>query len=143
MTKTVSARKEDVVRDWYVVSAKGQRLGRLAARIATILRGKHKACFTPHVDCGDFVIVTDAEAVELTGAKPAQKMYYRHSGYPGGLKATDYRTLLQRQPEFAFMKAVRGMLPHNKLGRQMLRKLKVYRGPGHPHDAQEPKPLSL
>ena len=143
MTKTVSVRKEDVVREWFVVSAKGQRLGRLAARVAAVLRGKHKPCFTPHVDCGDFVIVTDVEAIELTGNKLVQKVWYRHSGYPGGLKATKYQSIMAKRPQAAFMKAVRGMLPHNKLGRKMLKKLRVYRGPGHPHEAQQPTPLEI
>jgi large subunit ribosomal protein L13 len=143
MTKTVSARKEDVAREWLVVSAKGQRLGRLAARVAAVLRGKHKPCFTPHVDCGDFVIVTDVETIELTGNKLVQKMWYRHSGYPGGLKAANYQSVMAKRPQAAFMKAVRGMLPHNKLGRKMLKKLRVYRGAGHPHEAQQPTPLEI
>ncbi len=143
MTKTVAAKKEDIARQWWVISAKGQRLGRLASKVAAVLRGKHKTCFTPHVDCGDFVIVTDAEQVELTGNKLTQKKWYRHSGYPGGLKETDYGTLLAKRPEMAVMKAVKGMLPHNRLGRQLLKKLRVYRGSEHPHEAQQPQELKV
>ncbi|MFQ6130823.1 MAG: 50S ribosomal protein L13 [Armatimonadota bacterium] len=141
MPKTMSAKEEEVERDWYVVSARGQRLGRLAARVAAVLRGKHKPIFTPHVDCGDFVIVTDAERVQLSGRKPEQKMWYRHSGYPGHLKATKYRHLLAEQPEKAVRMAVAGMLPKNRLGRRLIRKLRVYRGSDHPHEAQQPQEL--
>jgi large subunit ribosomal protein L13 len=141
MTKTVSAKKNEVPRRWYVVSARGQRLGRLAARVAAVLRGKHKPIYTPHVDCGDFVIVTDAAAVELSGRKAEQKYWYRHSGYPGGLKATQYRHLLRDRPGEAIRKAVAGMLPKNSLGRQMIRKLRIYEGSEHQHQAQQPQPL--
>ena len=141
--KTRSVKAEEVERQWWVVSAAGKRLGRLAARIAHILRGKHKPYFTPHVDCGDYVIVTDAEKVVLTGRKLDKKIYYRHSGYPGHLKEETARHLLERAPERVIYLAVKGMLPKGPLGRRMLKKLKVYRGPEHPHAAQQPKPLEL
>jgi large subunit ribosomal protein L13 len=137
------AKPEEIERQWYVVDATGQTLGRLATRIAEILRGKHKAIYTPHVDTGDYVIVINAEKIHLTGKKWEQKKYYRHSGYPGGLKETTYDKLLQKKPEFIIEKAVKGMIPHNKLGRQMIKKLKVYAGPEHPHQAQQPKELEL
>jgi large subunit ribosomal protein L13 len=138
---TVSAREQDIQRAWYVVDAQGQTLGRLASRIATVLRGKHKPIFTPHVDCGDYVIVVNAGKVHTTGQKLSQKKYYRHSGYPGGLKQVTLRDQLQKFPERVIESAVRGMLPKNKLGRQMFKKLKVYAGPTHPHQAQQPQPL--
>lgn len=128
-------------RNWYVVSAAEEPLGRLAARIAAVLRGKHRATFTPHTDGGDFVIVTDAEKLRLTGKKLRQKIYYRHSGYPGHLKAEEYRHFIARQPRAVIMKAVRGMLPHNRLGARMLKRLRVYKGPEHPHQPQQPTPL--
>ncbi|HHU92637.1 MAG TPA: 50S ribosomal protein L13 [Halanaerobiaceae bacterium] len=141
--RTYMAKPEEIERQWYVVDATGQTLGRLATRIAEILRGKHKAIYTPHVDTGDYVIVINAEKIHLTGKKWEQKKYYRHSGYPGGLKETTYDKLLQKKPEFIIEKAVKGMIPHNKLGRQMIKKLKVYAGPEHPHQAQQPKELEL
>ncbi len=141
--RTFSPRPQDITRTWYVVDADGQVLGRLAAQVARILRGKHKPIFAPHVDTGDHVIVVNARKVVLTGAKREQKRAYRHSGYPGGLKVTPYATLLDRQPSRVVEKAVRGMLPHNRLGRQMLSKLKVYDGPTHPHAAQQPQVLDL
>jgi large subunit ribosomal protein L13 len=137
--KTYMAKPTDVDRKWYVIDASNQTLGRLATEVATILRGKHKPTFTPHVDTGDFVIVINAEKVRLTGNKLSQKKYQHHSGYPGGLKEMDYRTLLQRRPEKAIELAVKGMLPHNRLGDQMYKKLKVYRGSEHPHQAQKPE----
>lgn len=137
--KTYMAKPADVDRKWYVIDASNQTLGRLATEVATILRGKHKPTFTPHVDTGDFVIVINAEKVRLTGNKLSQKKYRHHSGYPGGLKEMDYRTLLQRRPEKAIELAVKGMLPHNRLGDQMYKKLKVYRGSEHPHQAQKPE----
>ncbi|HOA40517.1 MAG TPA: 50S ribosomal protein L13 [Halanaerobiales bacterium] len=143
MMRTYMAKPEEIERQWYVVDATGQTLGRLATRIAEILRGKHKAIYTPHVDTGDYVIVINAEKIHLTGKKWEQKKYYRHSGYPGGLKETTYDKLLQKKPEFIIEKAVKGMIPHNKLGRQMIKKLKVYAGPEHPHQAQQPKELEL
>lgn len=139
--KTTSTRDQDVQRDWYVVDAQGETLGRLATRVATVLRGKHKPSFTPHVDCGDYVIIVNAEKIHVTGQKSIQKKYYRHSGYPGGLREVTLRDQLQKFPTRVLEHAVRGMLPKNKLGRQMFRKLKVYAGPEHPHQAQQPKSL--
>jgi large subunit ribosomal protein L13 len=139
--KTYAAKAEDIEREWYVVSANGEVLGRMAVRIAKVLRGKHKPIFTPHVDCGDHVIVTDADKVRLTGRKWQQKMYYAHSGYPSGLKVATAQRMMDKHPEKIIRHAVRGMLPHNRLGRQILRKLKVYVGPEHPHEAQSPQPL--
>jgi large subunit ribosomal protein L13 len=141
--KTYMPRSEDVQRDWYVVDASGQTLGRLATQIATVLRGKHKVSFSPAVDQGDFVVVVNAEKVHATGRKLDQKMYYRHSGYPGGLRARSLRTVLATHPERVVEHAVRGMLPKNRLGRRMLKRLKAYAGPVHPHAAQQPKPLDL
>ncbi|NPV47262.1 MAG: 50S ribosomal protein L13 [Armatimonadetes bacterium] len=141
--KTRSVKSDDVERTWYVVSAAGQPLGRLAARVAAVLRGKHKPTYTPHADTGDFVIITDASKVMVTGRKETQKVYYRHSGYPGGLKAETFAHYRDRAPEKLVRQAVGGMLPHGVLGRQMLRKLKVYAGAEHPHDAQQPKPLEI
>ena len=141
--KTVSAREQDVQRDWYVVDAQGQTLGRLATQVATLLRGKHKPYYTPHVDCGDYVIVVNAEKIHVTGNKMTQKIYYRHSGYPGGLKQVTLRDQLQKFPGRVVEQAVRGMLPKNRLGRRMFKKLKVYAGPDHPHQAQQPKPVEL
>jgi len=141
--RTFSPRPQDITRDWYVVDASGQTLGRLAAQVARILRGKHKPIFAPHIDTGDHVIIVNAAKIELTGRKLEQKNAYHHSGYPGGMKVTPYSVLLAQRPSRAFEKAVRGMLPHNRLGRQMLSKLKVYDGPTHPHTAQQPVPLDL
>jgi len=141
--KTISVREQDVKRDWYVIDAQGQTLGRLASRLAIILRGKHKPDFTPHVDCGDFVIVVNAEKVHVTGQKLGQKKYYRHSGYLGGLKEISLRDQLQKFPIRVLEAAVRGMLPKNRLGRQMFKNLKVYAGPNHPHQAQQPKPMDF
>ncbi len=140
---TSMATPQTVDREWFVVDAQGKTLGRLASRIATILRGKHKPDFTPHVDTGDFVIVVNADKILLTGRKLDQKMYWRHSGYPGGIKGRTARQMLERKPEEVILRAVKGMLPKNALGRHMLRKLKVYAGPEHPHEAQQPKPLDL
>ena len=126
-----------------MVDADGQVLGRLAAQVAHVLRGKHKPSFAPHVDVGDFVIVVNAAKVRVTGNKLRAKMWYRHSGYPGGLKATAYDQLLAERADLAVEKAIKGMLPHNRLGRAMGTKLKVYKGSGHPHAAQQPKPLAL
>lgn len=139
--KTFVAKKEEIERSWYVVDAKGKILGRLATRVAMILRGKHKPTFTPHVDGGDHVIVINAAAVRLSGKKLEQKLYRRHSGYHGGLKEESAQKLLQRKPEFIVETAVRGMLPKNSLGRQLFRKLRVYAGATHPHAAQQPKPV--
>ena len=140
-TKTWNAKAHEVVRDWYVVDAEGQTLGRLATRIADTLRGKNKPIYTPHVDTGDFVVVVNAEKIQVTGQKLDKKIYYRHSGYPGGLRQRTLREQLDRQPAEVIRKAVKGMLQRNSLGRSQLTKLKVYVGPDHPHEAQAPKPL--
>jgi large subunit ribosomal protein L13 len=136
--RTYSPKASDVTRQWYVIDANDVVLGRLAVQAATLLRGKHKPTFAPHVDTGDFVIIINADKVALTGSKREQKMEYRHSGFPGGLRATSYTELLAENPRRAVEKAVKGMLPHNKLGRQQIKKLKVYAGPEHPHKAQQP-----
>ncbi|WP_200774201.1 50S ribosomal protein L13 [Thermosyntropha lipolytica] len=133
------AKPAEIERKWYVIDASGQPLGRLASEVAAILRGKHKPIYTPHVDTGDYVIVINAEKIVLTGDKLNKKMYRHHSGYPGGLKEMSYRDLLQKKPEKAIELAVKGMLPHNRLGRKMFKKLKVYRGSEHPHQAQKPE----
>ena len=142
-SRTFSPRARDLTRDWYVVDADGQVLGRLAAQVARILRGKHKPIFAPHVDTGDFVIVVNAGKDALTGSKREQKRAYRHSGYPGGLRSVGYVELLEKNPERAVEKAVRGMIPKTTLGRQQLSKLKVYAGPEHPHAAQQPQPFQI
>jgi len=139
--KTYSAKPGEIQRDWYVVDAEGQTLGRLATQIADRLRGKGKPQFTPHVDTGDFVVVVNAEKIAVTGKKLDDKMYYRHSGFPGGLRSRPLREQLDRVPTEVLRKAVRGMLPRNRLGRQQLTKLKIYAGPEHPHAAQDPKPF--
>ena len=141
--KTYTARAEDMEREWFLVNAEGKTLGRLASEIAQVLRGKHKPIYTPHLDCGDFVIVVNAEKVRVTGRKLDQKMYYRHTGYPGGIKSISLRNQLQKHPERVLEAAVRGMLPKNRLGRKMFKKLKVYAGNSHPHQAQQPKALEL
>ena len=143
MKKTYSPKPGDVERAWLVVDATDLPLGRLASEIATLLRGKHKPTYAPHIDGGDFVVVVNAEKVAVTSDKSQTKIYYRHSGYPGGIKAETFESLLERRPEAVIERAVRGMLPKNKLGRQMARKLKVYAGPDHPHAAQKPQPLQL
>jgi large subunit ribosomal protein L13 len=136
--RTYTPKASDVQRQWYVIDANDVVLGRLATQAATLLRGKHKPTFAPHVDTGDFVIIINADKVALTGNKREQKMEYRHSGFPGGLRATSYTELLVENPRRAVEKAVKGMLPHNKLGRQQIKKLKVYAGSEHPHQAQQP-----
>jgi large subunit ribosomal protein L13 len=141
--KTFVTKKENVEREWFVVDASGQTLGRLAARVARVLRGKHKPIYTPAADTGDYVIVVNAEKIHVTGRKLDQKIYYRHSGYPGGLKEITLRNLLQKYPARVIEHAVRGMLPKNRLGRKMFKKLKVYAGPEHPHKAQQPKPFEV
>jgi len=141
--KTYSAKKEDVTRDWHLVDAEGKALGRLAAEIAKRLRGKHKPIYTPHIDTGDFIVVINAEKIALTGKKLTDKMYYHHTGYPGGLKSATAARMLEKKPEDLLMIAVKGMLPKNSLGRQMLKKLKVYSGDTHPHEAQMVKPLEV
>jgi large subunit ribosomal protein L13 len=141
--KTYNAKPGEVAREWYVVDAEGQTLGRLATQIAETLRGKRKPQYTPHVDTGDFVVVVNADKIAVTGNKLDQKRYYRHSGYPGGLRSRTLREQLDRRPTEVIRTAVRGMLPKNRLARQQLTKLKVYAGPEHPHTAQNPRPLNL
>ena len=141
--KSYIAKPQEVERKWYVVDAAGKPLGRVASQVATILRGKNKPTFTPNVDCGDFVIIINAEKIVLTGKKLDQKMLRHHSLYPGGLKETPYREVMEKKPEFAVQEAVRRMLPNGVLGRKMLKKLKVYRGSEHEHAAQKPEVLEL
>lgn len=141
--KTEIIKPHEVERAWYIVDAEGQTLGRLSARIAAVLRGKHKPTFSPSVDCGDYVVVINADKIHVTGQKIENKMYYRHSGYPGGLKEMTLRDQLENFPERPIELAVKGMLPKNKLGRKMFKKLKVYSGSEHPHQAQQPVPLEL
>ena len=143
LMKTYSPRPRDIQRRWYVIDASGAVLGRLATEVAAVLRGKHKPIFAPHVDTGDHVIVVNAKGVRLTGGKESKKIAYHHSGHPGGLTETPYERLLAQRPAFAVEKAVRGMLPKNRLGRAMARKLQVYAGPEHPHRSQKPEPLRL
>lgn len=140
---TWSPKASEIQREWLVVDAEGQILGRIATQIASLLRGKHKPTFTPHVDNGDFVVVVNADKIEVTGKRAEQKMYYRYSGYPGGLKAIKYRDLHQRFPDRILKFAVKGMLPKNRLGRKLLKKLHIYAGPRHPHDAQQPKVYAI
>jgi len=140
--RTYTTKPEDIKREWFVIDATGMTLGRLATQIATVLKGKHKPIYSPHMDTGDFVIVVNAHKVRVTGRKLDQKFYYRHSGYPGGLKEISLRDQLNRHPDRVLRFAVRGMLPKNRLGRQMIKKLKIYATPGHPHEAQQPKPLA-
>jgi len=143
-TKTFNLKREEIKRKWYIVDAEGKVLGRLATEIATKLRGKDKPTFTPHVDCGDFIIVINAEKIKVKGGnKLEDKKYYRHSGYVGSLKETSLEDMLKKNPEFVIKNAVRGMIPHNTLGRIVLRKLKVYSGPDHPHKAQNPEIIDL
>ena len=139
--KTYSAKPADIRRDWYVVDATDQVLGRLASQIALRLRGKHKAIYTPHMDTGDFIVVTNVEKIRVTGTKAEDKLYHRHSGYPGGISTTNFSKMQARFPGRALEKAVRGMLPKGPLGYAMLKKLKTYAGPTHPHSAQQPKAL--
>ncbi|MGB5582459.1 MAG: 50S ribosomal protein L13 [Gammaproteobacteria bacterium] len=141
--KTFSAKAETVERDWFLIDAEGKTLGRLASEIARRLRGKHKAVYTPHVDTGDYIVVINAEKVAVTGNKAKDKMYYRHSGYMGGLKEINFEDLIQKAPELVIETAVKGMLPKNPLGRAMFRKLKVYAGAEHKHAAQQPQLLEI
>ncbi len=143
MNKSFMANAQNIERKWYVVDATDLTLGRLSTEIATLLRGKHKPTFTPHVDCGDYVIIVNAEKVALTGSKLDDKMYYRHSGYPGGLKSRTAKRMLELQPQKVLEKSIRGMLPKNRLGDDMYRKLYVYVGPEHPHQAQKPEAYTL
>ncbi len=143
MFRTWSPKASEIKRDWLLVDANEQVLGRFATQIATLLRGKHKPTYTPHVDVGDNVVVINADKIKVTGKKPEQKIYYRHSGYPGGLKAISYRNLHQKHPDRIIKLAVKGMLPKNRLGRRMLKKLHIYAGPRHPHAAQQPQPYPI
>lgn len=141
--RTFTEKTADIEREWFIVDADGHTLGRLASTIAPILRGKHKPTYTPHLDCGDFVVIVNAEKVRVTGRKLDQKLYHRHSGYPGGLTSISLRDQLDRHPERVLQMAIKGMLPKTKLGRRMIKKLKVYAGDSHPHQAQQPKALEL
>ena len=141
--KTYMQRKEDVTRAWYVIDAEGQTLGRLATKVANVLRGKHKATYTPHIDCGDFIIIVNAEKAVLTGNKLEDKMYYNHSMYPGGLRVRSAKVMKEQYPVEMVERAVKGMLPHNRLGRQMYKKLFVYAGNEHPHMAQKPEVMEI
>ncbi|MEO1827432.1 MAG: 50S ribosomal protein L13 [Pseudomonas sp.] len=141
--KTFSAKPETVKRDWYVVDAEGLTLGRLATEVASRLRGKHKPEYTPHVDTGDYIVIINAEKVHVTGNKVQDKIYYSHSGFPGGIKSINFEKLIQRAPERVIESAVKGMLPKNPLGRAMYRKMKVYKGAAHPHAAQQPQELKI
>lgn len=143
LQKTFTPRPSDIDRSWWLVDAENLPLGRLASEVATLLRGKHKPTFAPHMDMGDFVVVVNAKKIAVTGAKEDDKTYYRHSGYPGGLSQRSFRELLDIHPERVIEKAVKGMLPRNRLGRAMGRKLRVYAGPDHPHEGQAPEPLTL
>lgn len=143
MTTTVSAKPAEVVHDWYIVDANGKTLGRLASEIASRLRGKHKPSYTPHVDTGDYIVVINADKIAVTGKKAEDKKYYRHTGYPGGIKETNFTKLLNRNPEEVIYKAVKGMLPRGPLGYAMIKKLKLYAGTEHPHAAQQPKQLDI
>ena len=141
--KTRSIKQSEINKKWWLVDAQGQTLGRFSSKIAQILRGKHKVDFTPHMDMGDFVIVINAEKVKLSGSKENDKVYFRHTGYPGGVKETKYSEMIQKFPERIVENAIKGMLPHNRLGRKILLNLKVYKGEDHPHLAQQPKPLKI
>lgn len=141
--KTFVAKPSTIDRDWYIVDASGKRLGRLATQIADTLRGKNKPQYTPNIDTGDFVVVVNAEKIAVTGNKLEDKIYYRHTGYPGGIKQRTLGEMLERQPEEVIRKAVRGMMPKNRLGRAQLKKLKIYAGPDHPHEAQQPSELEI
>ena len=143
MNKTINPSIDSINRQWHLVDAENQTLGRLATEVAAVLRGKNKPYFTPHLDTGDFVVIVNAEKIQVTGRKGSQKLYRRHSGRPGGMKVETFNALQERIPERIVEKAIKGMLPHNALGRQLFRKLKVYKGSEHPHAAQNPKVLSL
>ncbi|MHB0912268.1 MAG: 50S ribosomal protein L13 [Armatimonadota bacterium] len=141
--RTYTAKPKEITRKWYVVDASGKPLGRLASQVAKILRGKHKPIFTPHVDCGDHVIIVNCDKIVLTGAGKPDAKIYRHSGYPGGLKSTTYGKMLAEHPDRLLMRVVKGMLPHNTLGALTLKKLRIYRGGEHPHEAQQPEALEI
>ena len=141
--KTYSIKADEIHKDWFVADAENKALGRLASKIAQILKGKHKPTYTPHMDMGDFVVVVNAEKIRVSGNKEMQKTYFSHSGYPGGTKEVDLYTMRRRHPERVIQNAVKGMLPHNRLGRQMMRNLKIYSGPDHPHSSQQPKVMEF
>ncbi len=141
--KTFSAKEENIERQWFLVDARGKTLGRLSTELARILRGKHKPLFTPHVDCGDYIIVINADSIKVSGKKMEQKKYYRHSGYIGNLKVINLEKMFKKSPRFVLVNSVKGMLPHNILGRKMIKKLKVYAGEDHPHKAQKPEKLVI
>lgn len=141
--KTYAAKKEEVTKKWWLIDAQDKVLGRVASQVASILKGKHKAIYTPHVDMGDNVIIINADKVRLTGSKPFKKVYYRYSGYPGGLKETPYFEMMKRDPTFALRNAIKGMLPHTRLGRKQLLNVKIYAGETHPHHAQKPEKLEI
>lgn len=141
--KTYSVKQRDIKREWYLVDASGKVLGRLASRVASILKGKHKPTYSPHLDVGDHVIIINADKIKVTGKKFHQKMYYHHTGYPGGLRSVSFRKIFQEKPERILYHAIWGMLPHNRLGRKMIKKLRIYAGAEHPHQAQKPKVLEL
>ena len=141
--KTYSIKAEEIHKDWFVADADNKALGRLASKVAQILKGKHKPTYTPHMDMGDFVVVVNAEKIRVSGNKEMEKTYFSHSGYPGGTKEVDLYTMRRRHPERVIQNAVKGMLPHNRLGRQMMRNLKIYSGPDHPHSSQQPKVMEF
>mgnify|MGYP002016355640 FL=1 len=141
--KTYSIKAGEIHKDWFVADAENKALGRLASKVAQTLKGKHKPTYTPHMDMGDFVVVVNAEKIRVSGNKEMQKTYFSHSGYPGGTKEVDLYTMRRRHPERVIQNAVKGMLPHNRLGRQMMRNLKIYSGPDHPHSSQQPKVMEF
>lgn len=143
MNKTKTLKTSEIQHDWWIADAEGQTLGRFASQVAQLLRGKHKPTFTPHMDCGDCVVVINADKIRVSGTKNEQKEYFRHSGYPGGAKMTSFKSLMETHPDRVMTNAVKGMLPHNKLGRQIIKHLKVYAGTEHPHLAQQPKVLEI
>ena len=143
LAKSYTPRAGDIERRWYVVDAEGKTLGRLASKIAHVLRGKHKPTYSPHMDLGDHIVVINAKKIHVTGRKAEQKVYYRHTGYPGGLRTTTYEDMLDKHPDRILRIAIKGMMPNNILGRQMLKKLRVYAGPEHEHSAQQPEPLDI
>ena len=141
--KTYSIKADEIHKDWFVADAENKALGRLASKVAQTLKGKHKPTYTPHMDMGDFVVIVNAEKIRVSGNKEMQKTYFSHSGYPGGTKEVDLYTMRRRHPERVIQNAVKGMLPHNRLGRQMMRNLKIYSGPDHPHSSQQPKVMEF
>jgi large subunit ribosomal protein L13 len=141
--KTYSIKADEIHKDWFIADAENKALGRLASKVAQLLKGKHKPTFTPHMDMGDFVVVVNAEKIRVSGNKEMEKTYFSHSGYPGGTKEVDLYTMRRRHPERVIQNAVKGMLPHNRLGRQMMRNLKIYSGPDHPHSSQQPKVMEF